>query len=123
MFLVIKIRLNLSMLFQSLSINSKPSRDDGTFSSALYYEGVSNCLPFIKKAKLNADHGAYFSIYSVLCVFKARRSGGGETTPELIREQYKKENLWAPNNDYEMDKLQNALKSKYGEILPWSEIP
>ena len=114
--------MNLSLLFQDLGINSKPSRGDATFSSALYYEGVSNCLPFIKKGKLNADHGAYFSIYSTLCVFKARKAGGGETTPELVREQYKKENLWASNNDYEMDRLQEALKRKYGEILPWSEI-
>ncbi len=31
-----------------------------------------------------------------------------------------KENLYASNNDYEMDLLQNLLESKYGNNIPWN---
>ena len=52
--------------------------------------------------------------------FKARKSGGGQTTPDLLKEQYKYENLYAANNDYEMDLLQNSLQLKYGNNIPWN---
>ena len=70
--------------------------------------------------KLSSEHAAYFVIYSVLCVFKARNAGAGQTTPELIKEQYKYENLYAANNDYEMDLLQDLLQSKYANGIPWN---
>ena len=120
MFVPIRVRMKIALLLQSVGLSGTPQKGSGSFLSTVYHEGVSENLPYIKKMKLNSEHAAYFVIYSVLCVFKARKSGGGQTTPDLLKEQYKYENLYAANNDYEMDLLQNSLQSKYGNNIPWN---
>ena len=117
----IRVRLKLALMFQSVGLSGTPTRGSGTFSSMVYFEGVSENLPYIKGMRLNSEHGAYFVIYSMLVVFKARKAGGGSTTPELLKEQYKYENLYGYNGYYEMDSLQKLLQLKYGKNIPWSE--
>ncbi len=116
----IRVRMKIALLLQSVGLSGTPEKGSGSFSSIVMHEGVSENLPYIKKMKLNSEHAAYFVIYSVLCVFKARKAGAGQTTPELIKEQYKYENLYAANNDYEMDLLQDLLQSKYANGIPWN---
>jgi hypothetical protein len=120
MFLVIKIRLKLSALYVSLGIPQMPQKGSGQFSSIVYHEGLSQCLPAIKTMKLNSDHGAYYAIYTMLVISKARVITGANSDLDVIREQYKLENMTAPNNNYEMDALQNELISKYNGLPPWT---
>ncbi len=125
-FLPIKIRTRLSKLFLTLGLNSTPMKGSGTFLSILYHEGVSSCLPYIKKMKLNADHGSFYVIYSVLIVFKAKKLNPSSilNLDAALDEKHLEEiklspNLWDLNNDYEMDILQDALLYKYDGSFPW----
>jgi len=120
MLMNIRVRFALAKILQNSGLSGTPSRDSGTFSSKVYYEGVSNTIPYIKAMKLNPEHGAFFAIYTMLCIEKAKKQGLGTASTELIREQYNYEMLYSENDDFEMNILQDLLKYRYGQNIPWN---
>jgi hypothetical protein len=123
MLLKIKLRQELSQIFDSNGISPSPSKDSGTFSSWIYYQCVRTMLPFMEESGADLNHAAGMSPMISLAIYKARKNNiDKEITYKDIIEYSVDEKFYAEDADSEVQNLLETYSRVFKGTNPIVEI-
>lgn len=123
MLLKIKVRQELSKIFDANDISPSPAKNSGTFSSWIYYQCVRTMLPFMEESGADLNHAVGMIPMISLAIYKAKKNNTDkEITYKDIIEYSVDEKFYADDADSEVQNLLETYSRVFKGTNPIVEI-
>ena len=123
MILKIKVRQELSAIFDANDISPSPAKNSGTFSSWVYYQCVRTMLPVMEEGGSDVNFAAHMIPIMALAMYKAKKNNlDKEITQEDIIEYSTDEKFYAEESNSDVQNLLEAYSRAFKGTNPTLEI-